>query len=418
MLIGLEVKIKLPVIIFFILHEGMFEKFVDVILDKQRVSKNAHDLNNRATDLMVMFNDANEAICDDGNMDLDTDGIFAFAPEGLNLEMLLNPFEEQLDLPSVFVKERNFTCFEIEVVRIVCKRSLQIWSIIDNASDGNRIVAFVPASSESDSLVTKDIILSLKQILAILNLIVGMELLPDNEEGTSLFNAKESRQVKVSTVKDIAGKSLIFNPVHRVDIMDLCCCDSVEDRYLSSNVNLCVNPDTSLRSPKFCPSEDRETEVNGCRVDSIESSVKFKIPGDSSLLGLTDHVEGKLFIDFVITEGVGLGDNTSVRSSCSETEIIRTFCMSLDYVSKFPKTGTARKLRKYKHTKMVPMSKTPVLCPVVVSADNTIELTFEPVGYLVEDIVPQMHICSNLKLGTKVRISKVGHCFQELLCCA
>ena len=67
MLIGLEVKIKLPVIVFFILHEGMFKKFVDVILDKQRVSKNAHDLNDWAANLMVMFNDTNETVCDDGN---------------------------------------------------------------------------------------------------------------------------------------------------------------------------------------------------------------------------------------------------------------------------------------------------------------------------------------------------------------
>lgn len=46
MLIELEIKIKLPVIVFFILHEGVFEKFIDVILDKQRVSKDSHDLNN------------------------------------------------------------------------------------------------------------------------------------------------------------------------------------------------------------------------------------------------------------------------------------------------------------------------------------------------------------------------------------
>ena len=390
MLIKLEFEIELPVIVFFILHEGMFEKFVDIILDKQRVSKNAHDLNDWAANLMVMFNDTNEAVCDDGNMDLNTDGIFAFAPEGLNLEMLLNPFEEQLDLPSVFVKECNFTCFEIEVVRIVCKRSLQIRSIIDNASEGNRIISFIPSSCESDRLVTKDIILSSKKVLTIFNLIVRMELLPDNEKGTSLFNSKESRQVKVSTVKDIAGKPLIFNPVHRVDIMNLCRRDSIEDRYLSSNINLCMNPDTSLRSSKFCPSEDRETEVDGCRVDSIESPMKFKLLGDSSLLRLADHIEGKIFINSVITESIRLGDDTSVGSSCSETEIIRTFGMSLDYVNEFPKTGTARKLRKYKHTKMVPMSKTPFLCPVVVSADNTIELTFEPVGYLVEDIVPNI----------------------------
>ena len=105
MLIELEVNIKLPIIVFFILHEGMFEKFVDVILDKQGVSKNAHGLNNRAVDLIIMFNDTNETVRDDSDMNLDTDGIFAFAPEGLNLEMLLNPFEEQFDLPPVFIKE-------------------------------------------------------------------------------------------------------------------------------------------------------------------------------------------------------------------------------------------------------------------------------------------------------------------------
>ena len=92
--------------------------------------------------------------------------------------------------------------------------------------------------------------------------------------------------------------------------------------------------------------------------------------------------------------------------------------MSLDYINEFPKTGTARKLRIYKHTKMIPMSKAPILRPVVVSADNAIELTFEPVGYLVENIVSQMHKRSNLKLGTKVSISNVGHYFRNLLCCA
>ena len=52
----------MPIIVFFILHEGMFEKFVDVILDKQGVSKNAHGLNNRAVDLIIMFNDTNETL--------------------------------------------------------------------------------------------------------------------------------------------------------------------------------------------------------------------------------------------------------------------------------------------------------------------------------------------------------------------
>ena len=41
--------------------------------------------------------------CDCG-VNLDPDGIFAGTPEFFNLEMLLQPFEEQLDLPSIVVQ--------------------------------------------------------------------------------------------------------------------------------------------------------------------------------------------------------------------------------------------------------------------------------------------------------------------------
>lgn len=192
MLIELEVKIKLPVIVFFILYDGVLEKFVDVIFDKQRMPKDSHDLNDWATDLMIMFNDGNETVRDDGHVYLNTNCILGFTPKSLDPKMLFDPLKEQFNLPSIFIKECNFTCFEVEIVRIVCERSLQFWSIIDNAPEGNGIVALVPASYESDRLVTKDIILSFKQVLTIFNLIVRMVLLPDNEEGTSLFNGKES----------------------------------------------------------------------------------------------------------------------------------------------------------------------------------------------------------------------------------
>ena len=68
MLIELEVKIKLPIIVFFILYEGVFEKFVDLILKKQRMSKDSHDLYDWAPDLMIRFNDTNETESDDGNV--------------------------------------------------------------------------------------------------------------------------------------------------------------------------------------------------------------------------------------------------------------------------------------------------------------------------------------------------------------
>ena len=55
-----------------------------------------------------MLNDCNHAVSGDGSVDLDANSILRLAPEPLDIEVLLHPFEEQFNLPSTFVKVRNF----------------------------------------------------------------------------------------------------------------------------------------------------------------------------------------------------------------------------------------------------------------------------------------------------------------------
>lgn len=70
------------------------EQLIDIILDQQGVSKYAHDFDNRTTNLIIMLNDTNEAICDDSDMYLNTISIFTLTPKRLDLEMLLNLLEQ------------------------------------------------------------------------------------------------------------------------------------------------------------------------------------------------------------------------------------------------------------------------------------------------------------------------------------
>jgi len=55
-----------------------------------------------------MLSDCNHAVSDYGGVDLDANGILSFVPEPLDLEEQLHPLEEQLNLPSAFVKVSNF----------------------------------------------------------------------------------------------------------------------------------------------------------------------------------------------------------------------------------------------------------------------------------------------------------------------
>lgn len=144
MLIGFKVKIKLPVINLFWLSLEGIKQFADVVSSECRLTQNSHDFDNRSSNFELMFDNANEAVCDDCHMDLYPDSILGFAPESLNPKMLFDPLEEQLNLPPISIKQGNVRGRKVEIVRVVCKTPVEVWSIVDNASDNARILLLVP----------------------------------------------------------------------------------------------------------------------------------------------------------------------------------------------------------------------------------------------------------------------------------
>ncbi len=83
------------------------QEFLNRILDQQGVAKDTHDLNDMSIQFEVVFNNCDEAVCDDGDTDLYSNSILGFSPNGFDAEMLLNPFEKQFNLPSVAERARQ-----------------------------------------------------------------------------------------------------------------------------------------------------------------------------------------------------------------------------------------------------------------------------------------------------------------------
>ena len=97
-----------------------------------------------------MLNDCNEAVCNDCNVYLYPDCDFGFSSKSFNLKMLLNPFEENFYLPSVPIQEGNILACKIKVVRVVSERSLKIGRTVNDFSNSDRVVLFVPLTSKTD----------------------------------------------------------------------------------------------------------------------------------------------------------------------------------------------------------------------------------------------------------------------------
>ena len=182
-------------IIGFLLILRRDEELQNFILGEQGAAQNTYDLNDCATKLEVVFNDTDETVCDDGNVNLNAHCIVALTPERLDLEVLLDPFE-QLDLPSVYIKESDVLGSKIEIVRVLSERAVQARSIVDDTPDFTWILLLVLLLREDNGLVTQDVVRSVKDVLAINNLIVWPFLLTDDEEGSGYGNLVKSGRSK------------------------------------------------------------------------------------------------------------------------------------------------------------------------------------------------------------------------------
>ena len=70
MLIKFEVNMKLSVICLLCLLSERLEQVLDAVRGECRLTKDTHDFKDGPTNLEVVLDDGNEAVCDDGNVNL------------------------------------------------------------------------------------------------------------------------------------------------------------------------------------------------------------------------------------------------------------------------------------------------------------------------------------------------------------
>ena len=387
---------KLSVICLLCLLSERLEQVLDAVRGECRLTKDTHDFKDGPTNLEVVLDDGNEAVCDDGNVNLYADCVLGLSPEPFDLEMLFDPFEEQLHLPPVFIKKSDVLGCKIEIVRVVNKTPLEFRDIVDNPSDDSGIFLLILLFCEPNTLVFEDIVSPIQYAFSIDNLVCGLTFFSDDEESLKHVDAIKSGEVKVASVKHIASQRLVREPVHRVDIMHLGIGNPIEHGYLSNDVNLSMNPDARLGASKLCPPEYGHTQVDGSGVDGIEPAVKLKLLSDASRLGHGHHVESKLLKDTMVSESIGLRQNLSVDGLVAKSEVFGFLSMGGCYICKFPETSAAHELAEHQNQQMVPMRHRPTLGPVVVLGEYPPELPLrEELYYLCENECPYMHICSD-----------------------
>lgn len=129
----------------------------------------------------LLGNDKQQVVAN-GNPYLCKDCILRRSEERLDVQVLLDPLEEQLNLSPVFLEQGDVLCTEVEVVRVVYEAAMKFRSIIDNPSDDSRVFLLVLFFRETNTLVFEHVVSSVKQTFFIDNLVCRLALFPNNEE--------------------------------------------------------------------------------------------------------------------------------------------------------------------------------------------------------------------------------------------
>ena len=167
---------------------------------------------------MNLIETSHHEVHTDCDPDLSSYGVFTGSVEGFDAQVLLDPFEEQLDAPATFIDECNGQCGETEVVGQ--KDQTLTGFGIDEAYSPHRVrvLPFGSVVVQSDDLITS-------QASGLINasrpthVKGGIGFCTNDKERSGLINAIKASKIIVSTIEYINTPDLISNLIEEVKVL-------------------------------------------------------------------------------------------------------------------------------------------------------------------------------------------------------
>lgn len=419
MLIKFKVKRWLAICHFYLLRlRG--EQIPDMLLHQQGAAEDTHDLVDVSFKFHFMFDYRNETIGGHCRIYLNSYSGFSISPKGSHSQVLFYPFEEQLDLPTIFVKEYNLFRRKEEVVCIECKCTVELGNKRHYTSEGTRVVGSVTFPTEPDGLIADDIGSVVNHIISRLYNICRMVLLSDHKERIHLFNVIEPSQIPITSVKNISGQRLIINHIKSVDIMDRGFGDIEHSGYLCDYVQLCMELYPRLCASELRPFIDTQAQINSAGVKRIELTSDAEFSINTGLLRHINHVIGEFLKHMPIPMSIASGKDIPINWIFAKPKVKRLIGMSRRNISQVSETSASEELAEHENKQLPPIGQMPLQCAVFNSAlgsafhDSFKFSLWQKVNHLTENISSCMHRNSYRGFSPNIVISKVRQGISKL----
>jgi hypothetical protein len=281
------------------------------------------------------------------------DGVFAGAVKGFDSEVLLDPFEEQLDLPSAFVDFRDGGGGRSEVVGNEDKTFAGFFVDVADASELVGVVSLALGTLQTNSLVAA-------QTDIFVNWTGGADVVSHAAFGTGhkkssrLVDTIQTCKIDVSTIHYIDASRLEIDIVENVHVVDATVGNADKHGDRAFQVDHCVQFDGGFCAAKVSPWEPGQAKVDSRSIQGVDHLVDVQ---SVTLAGiktprLTNQNLGQIGIDTPVPVLVCIGQigacDIAPESHCVEVPTAAQARLDV------PKALAEGHLRKRHRQKMVP----------------------------------------------------------------
>src|SRR6267143_1164351 len=218
--------------------------------------------------MQFLFHYGHEHINRDGDPDLGPQSILGSAVEILDAQVLLDPFEEQLDLPTAAIKLGDSQGWQAEVVGQKDESLIGLRVEITNTAQLFGIAFAGYGIDERNSLIADDSRSSVYW-LRVESLEIETLSGPGDKEAGSEVQFVQAREIEVTAIHHIERAGFEAELIQNVDLVNLAMCNDHNSWNAAAQVEQRVQFHRSFVLAKHGPGEKGQAQIDGGGIERV-----------------------------------------------------------------------------------------------------------------------------------------------------
>ncbi len=282
----------------------------------------------------TFFEYRDQHVSADRDPNLRFDCVLAGAQKGLDSQMLFDPLEEQLDLPSLPIE----CCDHLGTESKVVGQKGQAFAILvfgNNSANHLGIFFGGVVDGEHAGLIADDLCIRTIDWLGVSPLKLCVGLGSRDKERLRLMNGIKPFVIEVAAIQQIERPWLDNKIVQHVDLVGLAVRNADKAWDCAPQVEQRMEFDRTLGSTKRCPRIHRQAQIDRCRIEGVDRSIQIDTQRlvDIQRSRNPNQMLSIVGIDLPRPRRVRIGKRIARQRRTSKSHVVKTLglCAQIDF---------------------------------------------------------------------------------------